>query len=1146
MKKIEFVDDWDFSCLKKTFKIMRITLFLLLVVILQTFANEAYSQKTKLSLDYTNARLEVVLDDIENLSEFFFLANEKLVDLNRNVSFSVKNKRINEILDIIFTGTDVVYTITDRKIILAPSFLTEDIYVDVQQQRSVSGKVTDSNNQPLPGVTVLVKGTSQGTVTDINGDYSLTNISEDATLAFSFVGMRTQEVIVGNQVIINTILEEDVIGLEEIVAVGYGSMRKADLTGSVATLSEEDVKKNKYANVLQGLQGRIPGVYITTDGNPVGNASIQIRGLTSFRSAPPLIVIDDLPTTSNLRDINPQDIASIQVLKDASAASIYGSRAASGVIIIETKKGKTGEAKLSYNGSFGISSFMNRIEMMNTEQYGQALWQAAINDGHDPNIVTQIYNYDWDYKDGKPFLNKVSPVEWLNPEKTQRSADTDWFREVSQLGIQNDHQFTISKGTDNSNTLFSLNYHKNQGTQIHTFLSRLSLRLNSEYNFLNNRLILGENISLSNISMNNQNETHYAYVLPSIIPVYADDGSWGGSAYAMGMDDYHNPVRLLTQNKDNKDFLDKVIGSVYATLKPVRGLSIKTFYGIDYSTSKYRKIDFAWREAGGKFDPNNGVNTSRTNSMYSTWTNTMSYTLETNKHKVDALAGIETVKFITENLRGYRWDIELEDYDYAYLSSATGVQETYGSGDEWALLSYFTKGNYVYDNKYLFSATLRYDGSSKFGKKNRFGFFPAFSAGWRIGEETFLKNLAVFNDLKLRASWGMNGNSNIPTDALLDFFDADYETTAYPIAGKETGLQPSGYRKTHSGNPDLKWEATTQFNVGLDFGVLEGAFSGSFDYFHKYTNDMLFEPPFIAAIGEGGSHWMNAADMSNKGFELLLIYRGNFNKDFSYSVSGNISSVKNKINSLPETVRFNYGGNGLDDDILGRSYYSFYGFVADGIFKTQDEVDSSPEQAGKSVGRIKFKDLDGDGRITWEHDRTWIGKSNPDFFYGVNFNANFKSFDFNMFWQGIVGVQVRNDWKTYSDFWNVWTQHGFNHATRILDAWTPDNPESSIPALSLQNPNDERRLSTYLIESGAYLKLRHIEIGYTFPLSTLSKIGMKQCRINLNAQNIVNLKKWWGDDAYTSIDPENPSKASQYSSPYVRPQMFMLGVDLSF
>lgn len=467
-----------------------------------------------------------------------------------------------------------------------------------QQRRSIQGKVVDSDNIPLPGVSVIVKGTTVGTVTNTEGEFALSVPPDAETLVFSFVGMKTVEVPIEDKTVLNITMFEESIALEEVVAVGYGTMRKADLTGAVATLSSEEIEKNNYANVLQGIQGRIPGVYITTDGNPVGNANIQIRGLTSLRAAPPLIIIDDLPTTTNLRDINPNDIASIQVLKDAASASIYGARAASGVIIIETKKGKQGESRITYNGKFGVSSFINRIEMMNTEQYGTALWQAAINDGRDPNLVTQIYDYEWGYNNGKPVLNKVTPVEWLNPEHTQRSADTDWFKACSQLGLQNDHQLTVSNGTDKLKSLFSLNYHENQGTQIYTMFRRYTLRLNNEYNLINDRLTIGENVSLGNIKMNDQNVMHSMFTLPPIIPVYAEDGSWGGTAYSLGMDDYNNPVRMLTMNKDNYQYFDKAIGSIYATLNIAKGLDFKTLYGIDYTAGKFRHINFKWREAG--------------------------------------------------------------------------------------------------------------------------------------------------------------------------------------------------------------------------------------------------------------------------------------------------------------------------------------------------------------------------------------------------------------------------------------------------------------------------------------------------------------------------------------------------------------------
>lgn len=1094
--------------------------------------------------------LEAAFSQIGKKTGYNFVYTNKELEKIQKITVERKRQTLYDLLVNIASTTRLEFKQVNQNIhvkktdkIIGTSVSISEKAVDVV----VRGRVVDQFGEPIPGVTVSVEGTSTGTATDLDGQYTL-SVPEGSTLIFSFIGFETQRIAVGGQSIIDVELNEDISSLEEVVVVGYMTQRKADLTGSVAVVSNKEIEKNNFSNVMQSLQGKVPGMYITGDGNPVGNVNVQIRGLTSMRSAPPLIVIDGLPTNNfNLRDINPNDIASMQVLKDAASASIYGSRAASGVILIETKKGAAGETRINYNGSFGVSSFMNRVEMMNTQQYGQALWQAAINDGRDPNEVTQIYNYEW-HTDGNGLavLDQVTPLEWLNADQTMPSADTDWFKEGSQLGLQNNHQISMLNGTDKAKTMFSLNLFENRGTQIHTGFRRYSLRVNSEYNMIDNRLTVGENLSITHSKINNQNHSHSFLTMPPIIPVYTTDGGWGGTAYDLGMDDYNNPVRMLTMGKDNNEKVSKIVGNIFADLKLFKNLSFKTLYGIDYSSTSLRHIDFTWEEGGGKRDINNGIRGYQRHDFNMTWTNTLNYHFMSGKHSLDFLAGIETFKYVFEDLNGFRRDIEFEDYDYAYLNSATGNQEVNGGGDEFSLLSYFSKFNYVFDDKYLLSATLRYDGSSKFGLNNQFGFFPAVSAGWRLSEEEFLSDHNFISDLKLRASWGVNGNSNIPTNALVNFYDADYSSTAYGLAGNETGTLYSGYRRMHIGNQNLRWEATRQTDIGLDFAFFNGSLSGSFDYFFKYTDGMLYEPPYLAAIGEGGHQWINAANMTNTGVEFILTYVRSPSQDFNYVISGNISTFRNKVDDLPESVKFTYGGNGLDDDILGRPLNSFYGFITDGIFQNQNEVDNSPEQPGKGVGRIRYRDMDNDGRITWEHDRTWIGVSDPDFMYGINFEATYKNLDFSMFWQGIVGNTVRNDWKTYSDFWNVWTQSGFNHATRLMDAWTPANPNSEIPALSMINQNDERRVSTYFMESGSYLKLRQIEIGYTPPVFLTSKLGMQQLRVYVTANNIINLKKGWGEDQYTGIDPENPTKAGEYSSPYVMPQIFKIGMNVSF
>ncbi len=1015
---------------------------------------------------------------------------------------------------------------------------------------SVEGRIVDQDGQPLIGVNVLVKGTNKGTATDFEGRFVLDDVDEKAILVVSYVGYQTKEVPVAGKPSIEITLLSDTHLLDELIVVGYSTIKKADLTGSVSVVSSEEIKNNQYTNVLKALQGKVPGMYITADGDPTGRAGVRIRGITSVNANPPLIVLDGMPTQLNLSDINSADIASIQILKDASSASIYGSRAASGVILIETKKGRVGKTNVEYQGSAGYSTIMHRPQMMNTIQYGEAFWRAAINDGLDPGSQTLLYTYDWDRDaDGNPQLHAVFPRKWLNREETMPSADTDWFDEVLQNGFRQQHQLSITSGSEKSRSLFSVNYFQNDGTVIHSGLKRYTLRLNSDYNLIDGLLRVGENISVShkvyrggvNSSIRNM------LIMPPIVPVYTNDGEWGGTAYAYGMDDYNNPVRELTINKDNKNRDSKLMGSVFAELNPLEGLVLKTQVGLNYSRGYFRHINYTWEEGGGKRDIRNGINNYYGNSMNFTFTNTANYDFSIiQDHNFSVLGGIEMFKHKSENFATTRLDIQLEDRDFAYLNSATGNLSAGGSGNELSMISYFSKLNYNYKSKYLLSATMRYDGSSVFGANNRYALFPALSLGWRISDETFFDDITALSELKIRASWGINGNSNIPSTARFNYYDSDYFETAYAIKGQENGQLASGYRRIQTGNEDLKWEETEQYTVGLDYGMFDGRLSGSLDIYHKITTGMLFFPPFLGASGEGAGQWYNAADMSNQGVEFLISYANDPNKAFNYSIGLNLSSNKNRIDNLPEEVRFAYGGNGVDEDIQGLPLRSFYGFVADGIFKSEQEVEQHATQRGKGIGRIRYKDLNNDGQITWQEDRKWLGNSDPKLMYGFDFKFSYKNFNLSMFWQGVAGGLVRNDWKTYSDFWNVWTQAGFNHEVRVLDAWSPANPDSDIPALSLSNANDERRLSSYYLEYGDYLKLRDIELGYDLPAGILRKIRAQNCRLYISAQNMINIKRWWGDHVFTGHYPETATKGSEYSNPYMRPQIFSTGVNITF
>jgi TonB-linked SusC/RagA family outer membrane protein len=1013
-----------------------------------------------------------------------------------------------------------------------------------QDKREIRGIVTDNTGAAMPGVTVVVKGTLTGIITGLNGEYVITVRPNYQKLVFTSIGMKTVERDILGQSQIDVVMTEDIIGLDEIVVTGYMTQKKADLTGSIAVIDKKDLENISTSNVLVSMQGKIPGVYITTDGNPAENMSIEIRGRTSSTSTSPLIVIDGLPTTANLREINALDIESMQVLKDAASASIYGSRAASGVILITTKQGRPGDFSVTYDGSVGMNTYIRIPDLMNTEQYGRTIWQAAVNDGLDPNQQTQLYDFDWGYEGVNPKLNGMTTVEWLNSAQTLKASDTDWFDALTQNGIRQNHQLSISSATEKARQLFSVNYFENNGAQIHTYLKRISGRINTSYDLLDGRLKIGENLGLTSTVYNDQNGIYRALVMPPIAPEYAIDGvSWGGSAMESGMDEHRHPTKDQILNKDNSSKRMKLIGSVFADLSLFKGFSLRTQYGIEYSTRDYRNIDFTWQEVGGQADALNSVSSYYSKSMIWTWTNTAQYSYSSDIHNIDVLAGMESFRDYGESFSATRELLELENYDYAYLNAATGNLTASGSGSEVTMVSYFGKLNYSLLNKYLVGITARFDGCSKFSNKNKFGFFPSASLGWRISGEDFMSGLDVISDLKLRVSWGMNGNSNISTNAVYDYYSANYASTSYMIDGGKEGLMPSGYYLTHRGNPDIFWEASEQTNLGLDFGILDNRLYGTLDLYHKITEGMLYEPSYIGTIGEGGATWINAADMTNKGIELGLTLTSKPNSKLYYSITGNFASNSNKIDNLPDAVVYSYGGNGLGDNILGRPFRSFYGFVFDGLYQTQQEVDEGPEQNGKRIGGMKFKDLDGDGRITEEYDRTWIGVREPVLTYGLNTYLEYKGIDLNFFLQGVIGNDVNNDYKLLSDFYNTGVIAGRNHSTRLLTAWTPYNTSSTIPALSITNVNEEIRLSTYFIEKGSYLKLRNIELGYTLPGLTSQKFYVKKLRVYASAENTLLICKRKGDNAFTGVDPES---GSDFTNAYDRPSVFTFGISATF
>lgn len=1014
-----------------------------------------------------------------------------------------------------------------------------------QAQVTATGVVVDAaTGEPIIGASVLEEGTSNGTITDFDGNFTL-NVSDGAQLNISYVGYKPQTLAAAADMQIR--LAEDTEVLEEVVVTGYTTQRKADLTGAVSAISAKDLEKQQENNPMKALQGKVPGMNITADGSPSGVATIRIRGVGTLNDNDPLYIIDGVPTKSGMHELNPNDIESIQVLKDAASASIYGSRAANGVIVITTKKGAEGKLSVSLDASVAVQSYTNRMHVLDAKQFGQVMWQAYINDNMNPNTNALGYHYNWGYDaNGNPVLNGITMNKYLDEAGTVPAANTDWYAETTRPGVIQNYNVSVSHGGQKGSSFFSLGYYKNEGVIKTSDFDRFSARINTDYKIIGDYVTIGENFTLNRTSEVAAPGGFLQNVLqfnPSL-PVYTTEGEFAGPVG--GYPDRQNPVARLERNKDNRYTYWRMFGNAFINIAPYKGLNIRTTAGIDYSQKKQRIFTYPVTE-GTVANPTNGVEAKQEHWMKWMWNAVITYNLEIGKHRADFLLGTELNRQIDEYFSGYKEDYIVLTPDYMWPDAGVGKAQAYGSGGSYSLISFFGKANYTYDNRYLFSLTVRHDGSSRFGKNNRFATFPSVSAGWRISQEKWMSGASSWlDDLKIRASWGQTGNQDISSTARYTIYVSNYGVnesggqsygTSYDITGSNGGSTlPSGFKRNQLGNDDIKWETTTQTNAGLDFSFFKQTFYGSFDWFYKQTKDILVLMDGIGAMGEGSVQWVNAGAMDNMGVELSLGYRNQTPGGFKYDISANISSYKNTVTKLPETIaaKGTFGGNGVKS-VVGHAMGSQVGYIADGIFKSQAEVDNHAVQEGAGVGRIRYRDLNGDGFIT-EADQDWIYSPVPAVMFGANFYFEYKGFDLTVFFQGVGGVQVITDLKKETDIWAGLNIGFLNKGTRLLDAWSPTNPNSNIPALSLSDNNNEKRVSTYWVEDGSFLKLRNIQLGYNLPKSACEKMKMQNWRWFLSAQNVFTIHS----KNFTGVDPENPNYG------YPIPLTVTLGTKVTF
>ena len=995
-------------------------------------------------------------------------------------------------------------------------------------QQEITGSVTDVFG-PVIGATVMEKGTSNGTVTDFDGNFKL-KVKAGTTLVFSYVGYLNQELPAKNGMQVE--MKEDSKQLQEVVVTGYTTQRKADLTGAISTVSVDEMAKQNENNPMKALQGRVPGMNITADGNPSGAATVRIRGIGSLDHNDPLYIIDGVPTTAGMHELNGNDIESIQILKDAASASIYGSRAANGVIIITTKKGKEGKIKVNFDGSVAASFYTNKIETMNASQWGRAFWQANVNDGLNPNNNNLGYNYDWSYDQaGHPVLQGMTMNMFLDENGTVRMGDTDWFDEVTRTGVVQQYNLSVSNGSEKGNSFFSLGYYDNQGTIKDSWFNRLSARANADYKLFGGKLTIGENFTLNRTKGVDApgGVLEHALEFNPNFPIYAENGKY---AQALGAySERENPLSMISNSKDNEYTMWRMFGDVHLSISPLKNLTLRTTLGLDYSQKEQRF--FTYPIANGKvMRTDSAVESKQEHWMRWMWNAIAAYNIEKGLHRADAMIGVEVNREDYKWSSAKRYELAILNTDYMWPSAGSGKQLAEGSGSGYSLVSFFGKVNYTYADRYLASFTLRRDGSSRFGHNNQYGTFPSASVGWRLSEEKFMEPTKKWLDnLKVRYSWGRTGNQEISNTARYTLYEpvtsttlwnSDKFGTSYDIAGRNGGYSlANGYVRSQRGNDDIKWETTTQHNIGVDYALMHNEIYGSFDWFDKKTTDILLFMDGIAAMGEGGGQWINAGEVKNRGWELSLGYRHRLKNGLSWDVNGNISRYTNEVTRLPETVASSgrYGGNSKLT-VVGHAMYSQVGYVADGLFKSQEEIDNHAKQDGAGLGRIRYKDLNGDGVIT-EDDQDWIYDPTPDFTWGLNIYVQYKNFDLTMFWQGVQGVDVDcRGYKSQTDFWanSLINVPYLNKGVRVLDAWSPTNPGSDIPALTTSDTNREGRASSYYIENGSYVKLRTIQLGYNMPKSITDKLKMDRIRLYVSAQNLVTIKS----SKFTGNDPENP------------------------
>lgn len=1126
---------------------MRPIKLLLALVLLLNASIMASAQQITVNLK--QVKLVRVLDAITEQTGYPFYHSRPAVNPDEIVSLDVTNEKLETALNKLFAGTNVQYEIDNGKIYL------KQRQNPPQQTRAVSGKVTDSSGMPIIGATVIVKGTTKGASTDIDGNFTL-EAKADEVLEISYIGFVNQEFTVGSRTRFDVTLQEDTMQVDEVVVVGYGVVKKRDVSTAISSIKAEDIANQPNSDFRQAMAGKMPGVSVMqTSGDPEGsNVMVRVRGIASATAGnDPLYIIDGVPVENGLSNFNPNDVESMEVLKDASSAAIYGSRGSNGVILITTKKGKSDTISVTYDGYYGVESVSKKIDMMNAYQFAQ-----LAKEGHD-NAYFDLHPGGTAPNGSRPESFSNYPIElipYLNGEPGL--TDTDWQDAIYRTASTTSHNLSISGKSDNINYFLSANYYMKEGIIINSDFEKYSFRMNLDGKYKNFKY--GVNFSPSYSESNRVNASgaygdggvvQAALASVPLWPVYNPDGSFnyqGNGYWRIGTDYQHNevlnPVALAMLNSDVVSRI-AMTGRAFIGYDLCKGLNFTTsvggnFYGAKNDTYRSSELPLQGR---AYYDAKSNPVGYSSSGFYFNWLveNQLTYTGDFGDHSVSAVLVQSAQK---ETYKGN--NVKATDYPNDYIQTINGgtVSDGDSKTDQWSLASYLARVQYSYKGKYMFSAAIRADGSSRFGKNNRWGYFPSASAAWRISGEDFFRNtkaLSWVDDLKIRASYGQTGNFSIGNYQHLSTMSSDDY-----ILGTGNGSLANGYKPNGIENPDLTWEKTSMVNAGVDLSILGGYLGLTVEYYYANTSDMLLDVPIPQLTGHSTT-LMNIGKVNNRGWELSLTSQHSYKNGLSYSFNANWAKNTNEVLALGanDTPIIQTCSTAHDFFItqVGQPIGSYYLLIQDGIFANEEEMKAYPHFDNTRPGDFRFVDVDGDGVLDTEKDRAIVGNYMPDFTYGFGGSLSWKGIDFNIAFQGVYGNKILNLNRRYLA--NV--EGNTNMMTCTLNRWqSAENPgDGNTNRANRKATGYNGRTSTWHLEDGSYLRLQNIALGYTFPARWTTRFHVEKLRVYVSAQNLCT----WTD--YSGYNPEVSLKSSALTpgvdyGTYPLARTFMVGLNVTF